>query len=199
MKRTLIFGNGRLQKKFLSDIRKDDYLIGVDRAAYWLLTQRITPHMAIGDFDSVTKKEFQVIQKSVKNIKKFSPKKNRTDMELAIRQTRGETLIFGWSGTRFDHMLATLNILEHQLLIDETNRIRLIGKGRTILEPSGYAYVSIVPVTETIQVKLQRFKYNLPKTTIRRRSTRTVSNELTGRPAVIELFAGKAWVIESRD
>lgn len=198
-KRTLVFGNGRLHKKYLKEIQPGDYIIGVDRAAYWLIESGVTPQLAIGDFDSITKKEFLTIKKSVTTVKKFSPNKNWTDMELALKNIRGETLIFGWSGSRFDHTLAALYLAKNHMLIDKTNRVREIFRGRTILKPSAYRYVSVIPVTAKIVLRLKDFKYSLPKTTIRRGSTRTISNEFIGKPGIIELFAGTAWVIESND
>ena len=120
-------------------------------------------------------------------------------MELALKHAKGETYIFGGSGTRLDHTLATLLALKTQIFVDETNRIRKISKGRTILKPGGYRYVSIIPITSSIILSLSGFVYNLTKTKIFRSSTRGVSNEISGRQAVIDLFAGKAWVVESND
>ncbi|MBI4058148.1 thiamine diphosphokinase, partial [Candidatus Gottesmanbacteria bacterium] len=52
--RIVIFGNGRLLVYYVRQIRKSDYIIGVDRAAYWLITHGVVPNVAIGDFDSVS-------------------------------------------------------------------------------------------------------------------------------------------------
>ncbi|OGG34835.1 MAG: thiamine diphosphokinase [Candidatus Nealsonbacteria bacterium RIFOXYC1_FULL_40_7] len=197
--RTVIFGNGTLKKDFLKILRPDDYIIGVDRAAYWLLKNNIIPDLAIGDFDSTSPYELKRIKERVKTIKIYPKNKNFTDMELAIRQAKGEVYIFGGSGTRLDHTMATLFTITTQICIDETNRTRKISKGRTILKPGGYRYVSILPITSSIVISLSKFKYNLTKTKILRGSTRGISNEFAGRQAVIRLFTGKAWVIESRD
>ncbi len=197
--RTVIFGNGTLHTNFLKILRPDDFIIGVDRAAYWLLTHNIIPDLAIGDFDSVSSEELKIIQTSAKTVKQYPADKDQTDMELAIRYARGETLIFGGSGTRLDHTMAVLSALKTQIFIDETNRIRKLSKGRTILKPGGYRYISILPITSSIVISLSKFKYNLTKTKILRGSTRGISNEFAGRQAVIHLFTGKAWVIESRD
>ena len=88
MKHILIFGNGKLSKKFLQEIHEGDYVIGVDRAAYWLIRQGRIPDVAIGDFDSVTKKEFGLIKKSIKTIKTYPKEKNSTDMELAMMHAK---------------------------------------------------------------------------------------------------------------
>ena len=202
-KRIVIFGNGRLHKTFLKHLKPDDYIIGVDRAAYWLLTHDIVPHVAIGDFDSVTKKELRLIKKSVRIVKKYSPEKDWTDMELAIRYAAGlspsEVFIFGATGTRIDHMLATFHLLDTHILIDRNNRIRLIGRGKTIIERSSYRYISLLPYTKSTTLSLTGFRYALVRKTLQQGTTLGVSNEIIEKKATIQIFSGKAWVIESND
>ncbi len=110
--------------------------------------------MAIGDFDSVTKEEFRQIKKSIKNIQQFLPDKDSSDMELAVARAIGkkpaEILILGGTGSRMDHTMATLDLLVLLLsagiphvLVNETNRVRLIGKGRTILISGGRVQIRI--------------------------------------------------------
>ncbi len=197
--RTLIFGNGFLHPQFLRDIREGDCIIGVDRAAYWLLSQSITPDIAIGDFDSVRIEELKLIKKSIRSVKQYPSKKDKTDMELALSYARGQTFIYGWSGTRLDHTFATLHMMKHHILIDDHNRIRLIGRGKTVVEKASYRYVSILPYTKSITLSLTGFTYNLDRKILTKGSSLGVSNELVGKQGVIQLFSGKAWVIESND
>jgi thiamine pyrophosphokinase len=197
--RSVIFGNGTLNKNFLKILRPDDYIIGVDRAAYWLIQQGITPDIAIGDFDSVTPQEFSLIKNSIKTIKHYPSKKDATDMELALSYARGETLVFGWSGVRLDHTLATLHLLDKHILIDEHNRIRLIGRGKTVIEKASYRYISILPYTKSTTLSLTGFTYNVDRKILKKGSSLGVSNELLGDRGKISIFSGKAWLIESND
>lgn len=197
--RTIIFGNGFLHPKFLRDIRTGDYIIGVDCAAYWLLSHNIIPDLAIGDFDSVTHEEFNLIKKHIKIIKSYPKKKDKTDMELALSHARGQTFIYGWSGTRLDHTLATLQMMKHHILIDEYNRIRLVGRGKTSIERSSYRYISVLPYTKSIALSLTGFIYNLKRKILTKGSSVGVSNEIIGDRGTISIFSGKAWVIESGD
>ncbi len=203
MQRILIFGNGRLHKKFLREIHAGDYVIGVDRAAYWLLRHNVVPYVAIGDFDSASAEELRLIKKSIRIVKEYPPEKNWTDMELAIRYAAGlppsEVFIFGATGTRLDHTLATLHVLDKHILIDKNNKIRLIGRGRTVIEKASYRYISILPYTKIISLSLTGFRYNVTGKTIKQGTTLGVSNEIIGKKATIEIFSGKAWVIESSD
>jgi thiamine pyrophosphokinase len=210
-KRIIIVGNGTLSKKHLGLIKPQDYVIGVDRAAFWLIRQGRRPDIAIGDFDSVTKEEFGQIKKNVPIVRQFPQDKDQTDMELAvshaITKKPAEVLILGGTGSRLDHTFVTWQMLDLLLeahiphtLINEKNRVRLLGRGRTILVPGvTYAYVSILPYTKTIMLALSGFRYNLPKTTIMRGTTRGVSNEISGGQAEITIFSGKAWIVESND
>ena len=58
--------------------------VGVDRGVYTLLEAGIKPSIALGDFDSVTEEEFQIIEKEVDQLFQFTPEKDETDMELAL-------------------------------------------------------------------------------------------------------------------
>jgi thiamine pyrophosphokinase len=206
----LIFGNGTLSSTFLQEIHEDDYVIGVDRAAYWLIQNGRIPNVAIGDFDSVTPNELNIIQQAVKNVLRFPAEKNETDMELAVqfavKQKPSEVLILGGIGSRMDHTLATMQLLNQLLaakiphgLVNETNRIQLIGKGRLDFKKNSYRYFSVLPYTNKITLSLSGFRYNLPKTMLTRGTTHGVSNEIVGKQGEITLFFGKAWIIESND
>lgn len=215
--RIAIVANGNPPKEFLSELKKTDVVIGVDRAAYWLITHGIIPGVAIGDFDSVNKKELAVIKKNVSTVKIFSPEKDFTDTELAIhyavKQKPIQIIIYGGNGTRMDHVLATLFFLERSMnagipviLRDRTNEVMMVGRGRTILKKRrGFRYVSVLPVTQSIRITLRHFKYEITRKTIYRGQTIGISNEFAGRlacagkQAQIIILRGTALIIQSRD
>ena len=62
-------------------IEEDAIWVGVDRGVFHLISRSITPAIAFGDFDSVTKAELAVIEDKVTKLKKFIPEKDETDME----------------------------------------------------------------------------------------------------------------------
>ena len=55
--RIIIIANGIVYPEICNDVVKTDYIIGVDRAAYWLIQHRIVPNVAVGDFDSTCSDE----------------------------------------------------------------------------------------------------------------------------------------------
>ena len=62
-----------------------DYFVGVDRACLYLLELGLPLDLAVGDFDSVSELELDVIQSTAKSCKKASAEKNATDTELALK------------------------------------------------------------------------------------------------------------------
>lgn len=206
MKQVVIVANGRLSKSFLQDIRKADYVVGVDRGAYWLARNSIVPHIAIGDFDSVNQQELRLIQRRVKQVKEHPKEKDFTDMELAIQHAISlrpqEVVIYGAIGSRVDHTIANVFLLERLggigVLRDANNEVRLVS-GRVALQKSPhYSYVSILPMTETIDVTLVGFLYDASHTRIHRGQALGVSNEIRGDEATVEIHRGNALLIRSR-
>lgn len=63
-KRVLIFAGGRIDPDVLQDIQADDVLIGADRGALFLVEHGIRPHLAVGDFDSVSPEELDNIKQN---------------------------------------------------------------------------------------------------------------------------------------
>ncbi len=206
-----IVAGGKLDKRFLKEIIRADRIIGVDRGAAWLLEQGVTPSVAIGDFDSVTKKELRAIKKIVKDVREEPPHpKYATDLELALDYALGlkprEVIIFGGIGTRLDHTIAAVHFLEKFLekgingkIIDERNEIILIRGKHSVLGHSPYRYLSILPHTHKIVVSLTGFAYPLTRKELIRSTSRGISNEITGEEAWIEVHEGIALVIKSRD
>ncbi|HUD19217.1 MAG TPA: thiamine diphosphokinase [Patescibacteria group bacterium] len=210
-KRICIVANGRLEPILLESIAVGDMVIGVDRAAFWLIQHEVLPDVAIGDFDSVTPEEMKMISKNVEEVKCYKPEKNYTDTELALRFAIRfhpvSIIILGGSGTRLDHTMGTLQLLEASakcgiptVFRDETNEVVVVGRGRTILiKRGGCRYVSFIPITNTIQLTLSGFKYEITKKTIHRGQTIGISNEFTGRQADVTIHRGRAFIIQSRD
>ncbi len=206
--RIIIVGNGVLDRKFLTEITQDDYCIGVDYAAFWLVSQGRVPDVAIGDFDSVTPDQYKEIRKRVPDIIRFSPEKDFTDMELAvrhaIRRKPQEIILFGALGKRLDQALANIGLLEtieekgiKGSIRDSENSATIVSTSLTITDGTGY--VSILPVTEKANISMTGFKYSVGEKAIRRGQTIGISNELMGKTGLVTVTKGKVLVILSRE
>jgi thiamine pyrophosphokinase len=210
-KRIIIVANGVLYPQIIKEIQKTDFIIGVDRAAYWLIEHGVVPSIAIGDFDSTSRGEFEKIHTVISAVKIYSPEKDFTDTELAvnyaIKQRPSSIVVYGGVGTRLDHTFGTLLLLERcqkfgilAVFRDQTNEAAVVGRGRTILKKrEGSRYVSVVPITNSIQISLSGFKYEISKKTIIRGQTIGISNEFINKQATITIHRGLAFIIQSRD
>lgn len=206
MKTIIIVAGGTPPKRVVPA----NFIIGVDQGALWLLRHGMTPDVAIGDFDSVTKKQKKYIHDHVKKYIEYPPQKDETDLELAafqaIKQKPKEVWIYGAIGTRFDHViggiqvllkLASYNICGY--LVDKTNEIQIVRRELTLKRLRALPYVSIFPIGEKAIVSLSGFHYNVSHRIFRSGSTHGVSNEITGRTAQVLVHTGEIFLIRSRD
>ncbi|MBY0144523.1 thiamine diphosphokinase [Neobacillus niacini] len=194
--------------------QENEVWVGVDRGVFTLINMNITPQIAFGDFDSVTKQELMIIEENVENMKIYKPEKNETDMELAlnwaIEQRPDLIRVFGASGGRLDHFLANVQLLVKPLmednnvkifLIDKQNIISLKGPGSyKIKMRSDKKYISFVPLTLSVKgLTLEGFKYPLKNRHISIGSTLCISNELVSDNGTFSFSEGILLVIRSND
>lgn len=216
MKRAVIVTGGKIEEPFcLEYIKKQpfDYYIAVDSGLQFFYEQNITPDLIVGDFDSVNAKALRFFEQH-EGIEwmRLIPEKDDTDTECALRQAisrgYGQIHILGGTGSRIDHMLATVGLLgigleEHVeiLLLDSHNRVRMIDKTIVISKKEQYGdYISLLPVTpEVIGVTLTGMKYPLSNYTMVCYKSLGVSNEIVEDTAEIQLKDGVLLVVESKD
>jgi thiamine pyrophosphokinase len=208
--RIIIFTNGNLDSNWLHQIADDDLVIGVDRAAYFLIKHHVIPDLAVGDFDSTSENEMASIKHFCKKIVSFSADKDYTDTELAVNEALKfnprEIIINGAIGTRMDHTLANISLLEKLVSLgipcsirDNHNEIQLIKDKLVVEKNKIFKYFSVIPVTDSIILSLDGFLYNLNRKTITRGQTLGISNEISGKSAIITVYRGLALVIRSCD
>ncbi|MEW9676418.1 thiamine diphosphokinase [Lentibacillus sp. L22] len=191
---------------------KIDKWIGADRGAHHLLLNGITPDIAVGDFDSLTKVERQLVKRQVRVFEQYPSEKDLTDLELALEKAytlNPETIyLFGVTGGRLDHFLINIQtlytIMEKEILafiVDASNQLHMEKPGsHTITNDDTYPYVSFVPFTKEVQdLSLEGFYYPLTNETISWGSTRCISNKLLLKNGTFSFRAGILLVIKSHD
>src|SRR3989304_7433174 len=204
----VIVAGGNLAKIDSAIIARADFIIGVDYGAYWLVAHGISPHVALGDFDSVSPSQFTRIRKQSAKVLKYPATKDKTDLELAIDEAIGhrpaEVIIYGVIGSRLDHTLVATILLERLLqaqiparIIDEHNELFLLDKAMT-LSSSQHTYLSIVPQTATARVTMTGVKYPVVKKIFHRTTTTGISNDLVGE-GIIRVHEGVVLVVRSKD
>ena len=192
---------------------KSDFVIAADSGLRALADQGLQAHLIVGDFDSV---EQGLIENKFNQVKvlSFPPEKDFTDTELAIYEAMKmpcETIyIAGGTGTRMDHSLANMMILQavglagkRAVIIDDYNAIEWIGEGSYCVKAEFYDYFSLVPLSEQICVSLEGFKYPLHERWVKQESTLTISNEWIDSAdeavGTVTLHEGRALLIKSKD
>lgn len=208
--RILIFANGMLFPSFLAEIKRGDFIVAVDGAALWLLNNQVMPDAAIGDFDSVTKRELETIQKKVKKVLIYPEKKDYTDLHLAVNYAIDlnpqQVVIFGATGSRLDHTLAALQMLIlfarrgiEAKIKDNSNELTLVESSVSVKKSNNYKYLSVVPFTKRAVVSIGGCRYNVGEKVIKRGETVGISNQIIAHKANIEVKKGTIMLIRSRD
>lgn len=209
--RVLIFTGGRLGSWALDGIKPQDYLIGADRGALFLVNQGLQPDAAIGDFDSVTKEEQELIRINSGHFFSCDPlDKDYTDTELAFDHAAklhpSEIVLLGALGTRFDHSLANVHLLlkARSLHIpctikDEFNEI-ILTDSKVQVSAKGYTHVSLLPLTpEVTGITLDGFLYPLHEAALIMGQSLGISNVPVAENAQIRIRTGLLLVIRSKD
>ncbi len=194
----ILFNIKEINRKYLEDA----LVIGVDKGALNAINQGIKLDIAIGDFDSVSEDEFNLIKKNSKKVIKLNPIKDETDTNEAINLVKDydEILILGGiNGKRIEHFYANmLEVINNPKikLIDDNSLIEIMDNNNYIVRKE-YKYVSIFSVIDSI-VSLSGFKYDLNNYKLSRFSSLGISNEIIDSPK-IELISGKLLIIYSNE
>ncbi|RKP56910.1 thiamine diphosphokinase [Cohnella endophytica] len=210
--RALIFTGGRLGSWALTYLKTEDYLIGADRGAFFLVDRGYSPDLSLGDFDSVTPEQLNRIESASRELISYDAvDKDWTDTELALREAIGRgyrnIVLFGALGTRFDHSLGNVYLLAlaHEqgcslTLIDEHNEISLCADNFRLEQYDCFPYVSLLPLTSIVTgVTLHGFQYPLLDATLKHGQSIGISNTLDAPCGTITIGSGQLLVIRSRD
>ncbi len=211
--RAIVIANGDISNYtyIKSNIKSDDYVICADGAIRHCIEMNIIPNLWIGDFDSCHFDAY--IEKypflsSVETLK-LSTEKDVTDThaacDCAIQKNYNEILLLGALGTRFDHTMSNIHLLEYLLksnvsacIVNEKNTLKIFDSFIKI--NSGKKYISLIPIDADVFVKKTTgFKYPLENFVLSRSVSLGVSNEILAKEATVEIDGGLLLAIESND
>lgn len=185
--------------------------IGADYGALTLINEGIVPDLAIGDFDSISDHQNEVVKSSSITYDKFPSEKDETDLELAIskaiKKKPDKILLFGVTGGRMDHGMVNIQLLYklieeniRGIIIDKSNWIEMYKPGTYRIEEGIYTNISFLPFSkQVIGITLEGFYYNLSNRDISWGSTLCISNKLISKKGTFYFEKGILLVIKSRD
>jgi thiamine pyrophosphokinase len=178
-----------------------DFIVGIDRGALVCAQMGLRMDLAIGDFDSVTPKELDVIRTHCKEIVMLDAIKDMTDTQAALAYVGDfdEVMICGGLGGRIDHQLINIGLVKNDIrlsLWDENHLIYAV-EGEKIIKKAGYRYLSLFACVEST-VDLSGVKYPLSNRNIDENDLYLVSNEISSEEAFIRV-KGKVLIIQSND
>jgi len=211
--KTLIVTGGKVDLQLINEINCNQFsfIIAVDSGANSLYEANIIPNTLLGDFDSINSEILEYYKSKQVDIMNFPSHKDKTDTEIALDYVMElgttELYILGGFGTRMDHTLSNLFIIEKYTekinckLIDLHNLVQFIkGPQKLTFDKSKYKYVSIIPLSNEITgVTTYGLKYPLNQATLKRTDSIGISNEIIKDKGAFSISEGKALIIQSKD
>lgn len=202
----LIFANGDLNDgpavRAAIAAYDNSLVIAADGGARNALACNLSPHLVIGDFDSLTPAELRMFAANGAEIQRHSPQKDETDLELvlltAAKRGCNPIRVIGGIGDRLDQTLANVYLLGLPELHGCDCRM-VAGKqtawlaypGTTVATGTPGDTLSLVPISDTVQgITTTQLQYPLKGETLRFGPARGISNVFTEAIAQIRFDAG---------
>lgn len=209
-----IVTGGHNNRLFLEEILNNqsfDMIIGVDSGTNYLYQSHIFPNIILGDFDSIDNKAKDFFESKKIKFIEFPPEKDMTDthiaIEYAIERGAREIVLLSATGTRMDHTLANIFLIEKYMkqvkinIINENNNIQLIRDKQLVALPMNhFKYISLIPFSDRVEgITTKGLKYELHDAILTRMDSLGVSNEFKKESCSISINKGLLAIIQSRD
>jgi thiamine pyrophosphokinase len=211
--RVIIFANGVMNRwpDNVELTREAEMIIAADGGLKHCLNWKMTPHMIVGDMDSVDPSGLQSLETEGVEIRRYPSRKDDTDLALAIRaaleRCPEEIVILGALGGRWDMTVANIMILASSGLkgisirvVDENQELFVVHGGEECRLSAGKGdLLSLLPLTEIAEgVRLKGFEYPLENETLTMGTTRGISNIFKSGSGSIALTGGKLLITVTR-
>lgn len=208
-RRAVLFANGEAGRLERLNLQTSDYLVAVDGGLRHLIALNHTPHLLIGDLDSVDDQLLPDLEAQGVQIMRFPPAKDQTDLELALYQVLAQgfkhILIVAALGGRLDQTLGNLALLTSPdleaidvQLDDGSERIFIIRSHLDFPCEPGET-VSLVPWGSTVSgITTTGLQYPLEDETLYPHQTRGISNITNTDRVVIHVGSGLLLCLDTR-
>ncbi|MFV9505341.1 MAG: thiamine diphosphokinase [Oscillochloridaceae bacterium umkhey_bin13] len=193
---------------FMTLLRQADLLIAADGGGNALYVAGITPHLVVGDCDSLDPAALAAFAAAGATIQRYPTDKDETDLELALLLAveRGATTIdlLGALGGRWDQGLANVAMLTMAELAGR--RVRLLDEHQeaylaqvtTLIAGQVGETVSLLPIGGPARgITTRGLRYSLDAAELRFERSRGVSNVIVESPAQVTVREG--WLLVVRN
>ncbi len=200
-------GGNILAENITEHPRKEDLSIAADSGYINARALGERVDILVGDLDSIGGVS---VPDSIERVT-LPAEKDDTDTQaavgIALERGCNEIIIVGGVGTRLDHSMSNLGILEalrengiYGYITNGYNRIHYIENDSILIAKSDYKYLSVIAADKACRdVSVDGCKYPMKKKRLLRGMQFAVSNEICGNVALVSVRRGAIYVIESRD
>jgi thiamine pyrophosphokinase len=212
--RAVIFANGEFGnvEDAQALLRPDDLVIAADGGTRHALAAGLVPHVVIGDLDSLTPDAQARVEAAGTRIIRFSPRKDETDLELALqyaaREGATQIVVLAALGGRLDQTIANLLLLAlpdlqglDVRIVEGPQTAFLIDSERDPppIEGCPGDILSLIPLRgDAVGVTAEGVEWPLHDDTLRFGFARGVSNVLTGDLAHVRVRDGVLLCVVTR-
>jgi thiamine pyrophosphokinase len=187
--------------------REWDVIIAADGGVTHCLKQNVMPDHIIGDFDSISPEDKNLVQ-GKSRFWIYPMDKDYTDGELAVEKAiemnPKEAVIAGGLGKRFDHSLTNVFLLkllaDHSVsayLTDGKEKVYFLTNSLQLDSLPGQR-ISLIPLSNPLEVKKATgLKWPLHNDVLYFGSGRGLSNRATSNRVCLEISSGTALVIQA--
>jgi len=201
--RVIIFANGELinSQEARNLLQPGTLVIAADGGTHHVLATGVTPDIVIGDLDSLPPDVRARVEAAGTQIVGFSPRKDETDLELALlhaaQEGATEIVILAALGGRLDQTLANVLLLALPELrgidvrIVEGTQEAFLIQGEARIDGSPGDTVSLIPLGGDAEgVTTDGLEWPLDEDVLRFGPARGVSNVLTAPQAHVRVRRG---------
>lgn len=194
--------------------QKFDRIIAADSGLSYCKKINIIPTDILGDFDSLGNiKLLEEYKNAGIPVRTFPTRKDYTDTHLAFSYAKDwnpeEIVVLGATGTRLDHTLANIGMLEYMAeagisckIVDSHNEVELLcGKTeKKYKKPEGKTLFSLIAWNgPAVGIDLEGFSYPLKNAELETAVSLGISNEIVDEYGTLRMQKGKLLVIQARD
>lgn len=176
-----------------------------ESGALAIIKKKLPLSCALGDFDSVSVEDKQIIQEKALAFQTYSSHKDFSDSELAIEYLINlgyhSIYVYGGLGGRVDHQHVNL-LLAYKypqvILVDENQMIYQLSMGEHLLKKEDFDVFSVFSFDEAV-ISLSECEYPLDYKDIDIHNTLTLSNAWLSENASIVIHKGTVLIMKSKN